>query len=486
MGGSERCVVQSMTNTSTTDIEASVAQILRLEAAGCRVVRLTAQGRTEGEALREIKEALERVGSQVALVADIHYTPEVAMIAAKYVDKVRINPGNFPITGGHLEALVELCRERGVALRIGVNHGSLSSRMVEQYGDTAEGMVASAIEFLERLRELKFDAVVVSMKSSNTRVMVQAYRMLVDAMQSAGMSFPVHLGVTEAGAGLEGRVKSSVGIGALLAEGIGDTIRVSLTEDPVAEIPVANRLVDYFEGRSEELRAEMLRGVQIPIKYERRCQCATPIVHSEIEAEYRVVESVSGDATAELRAKIAALPTSQAVVVKRRYDSDNEIDVAICAAADLGALMLDGVADGVWIDAPALSEERVEQIELMILQASRVRQSQTEYISCPGCGRTLYNIEEALGRIKARTSHLKHLKIGVMGCIVNGPGEMADADYGYVGSGRGKITLYRAGEVMERGIDEAMAVERLVETIKSCGDWVEPEGAEHEQKHERG
>ncbi len=469
IGGQGGCVVQSMTNTSTADSERSVEQILRLEAAGCSLVRLTAQGRVEGENLRDIKSRLEAQGSNVALVADIHFTPEVAMIAAKYVDKVRINPGNFPLVGGHLEALVELCRERGVALRIGVNHGSLASHVVEQYGDTPDGMVASAYEFLSRLRELDFHDVVVSMKSSNTRVMVHAYRLLVRRLQAEGMSYPIHLGVTEAGAGLEGRVKSSVGIGALLSEGIGDTIRVSLTEDPVAEIPVANRLVEYFEGRKDRFE----RG-ETPTHYARRCTSAQPIVHSELSGEYMVVESVSDNATDELRAKIAALPVTQPVVVKRRYEGSDVTDIAIMAAADFGALMIDGVADGVWIDAPELSAEVVEQIELMILQAARVRQSQTEYIACPGCGRTLYNIEEALERIKARTSHLKHLKIGVMGCIVNGPGEMADADYGYVGSGRGRITLYKAGEVMERGIDEAEAVDRLIETIKAGGDWVEP------------
>ncbi len=451
-----------------------MAQILRLEAAGCRVVRLTAQGRVEGENLKDIKTQLAAKGSHVAFVADIHFTPEVAKIAAEVVDKVRINPGNFSLEGGHLEELVEICRKRGTALRIGVNHGSLASHMVEQYGDTPEGMVASAMEFLLRLRELNFHDIIVSMKSSNTRVMVHAYRMLVRTLQSEGMSYPIHLGVTEAGAGLEGRVKSSVGIGALLSEGIGDTIRVSLTEDPVAEIPVANRLVELFTGRKDSFE----RG-ETPTKYERRCTTAQPIIHSEIgeypEVEYRVIESTSDNPTDELRAAIETLPMAQPVVVKRHYESSDEVDVAIAAAADFGALMIDGVADGVWVDAPNLDGEVVKQIELMILQASRVRQSQTEYIACPGCGRTLYNIEEALRQIKSRTSHLKHLKIGVMGCIVNGPGEMADADYGYVGSGRGKITLYKAGEVMERNIDQAEAVERLIETIKAGGDWVEAE-----------
>ncbi len=476
IGGDAGCVVQSMTNTSTADSESSVAQILRLEAAGCRVVRLTAQGRVEGENLRDIKARLDAQGSKVALVADIHFTPEVAKIAANYVDKVRINPGNFSLEGGHLEELVEICRTRGVALRIGVNHGSLASHIVEQYGDTPDGMVASAMEFLLRLRELNFHNIIVSMKSSNTRVMVHAYRALVRRLQGEDMSYPIHLGVTEAGAALEGRVKSAVGIGALMSEGIGDTIRVSLTEDPVAEIPVANRLVELFDGREDRFE----RG-ETPTRYERRCNEATPIIHSEIgdypEHTYQVVESTSDNPTDELRSAIEQLAVSQPVVVKRRYESADEVEVAIAAAADFGALMIDGVADGVWVDAPNLDAEVVKQIELMILQASRVRQSHTEYIACPGCGRTLYNIEEALRQIKARTLHLAHLKIGVMGCIVNGPGEMADADYGYVGSGRGKITLYRAGKVVERNIDQEVAVERLIEQIKACGDWIEPNAA---------
>ncbi len=466
VGGSNPCVAQSMTNTATADTQSSVEQILRLEAAGCPIVRLTAQGRKEGENLENIVEELRAKGSKVAIVADIHFTPEVALIAAEYVDKVRINPGNFPLEGDHLARLFELCRRRGVALRIGVNHGSLASHIVEEHGDTPKGMVASAMEFLSRCEDADFRSVVVSMKSSNTRVMVHAYRLLVEAMRERGMSFPIHLGVTEAGNGIEGRIKSSVGIGALMAEGIGDTIRVSLTEDPVAEIPVAQRLIKYFEGRTTTFD----RGVT-PTSYSRRSNITIPITHSELTPNFRVIESVSDNPTDEFRYKINSLSSTEAVVIKRHYEGSDEREIAICAAADMGAIMLDGLADGVWIDAPELTDERVTEIELMILQASRVRQSQTEYIACPGCGRTLYNIEERLAEIKLRTSHLKHLKIGVMGCIVNGPGEMADSDYGYVGAGRGKITLYHAGEVVERNIDQSEAVERLVDIIKQNGDW---------------
>ncbi len=470
VGGESPIVVQSMTNTSTIDTLGSVEQILRLEAAGCPIVRLTAQGRAEGENLQHIVEELRRRGSKVAVVADIHFTPDVAMIAARYVDKVRINPGNFSLANNNLESLIELCRVRGVALRIGVNHGSLGERIVEQWGDTPEGMVASAMEFLRICVAQDFMQVVVSMKSSNTRVMVYAYRKLVEAMAQEAMNFPIHLGVTEAGNGLEGRIKSAVGIGALLADAIGDTIRVSLTEDPVNEIPVAKMILSHFEALGERDKFD----APYAMEYSRRSRVATPIIHSEITPQYTVVESISNNPTHELRAAISQLDAECAVVVKRRYDDPDVVAVAVAASCDLGSLLLDGLADGVWVDAPNISDEEVKRIELTILQAARVRQSQTEYIACPSCGRTLFDIEGALAKIKARTSHLKHLKIGVMGCIVNGPGEMADADYGYVGAARSKITLYKGREVVERNINQEEAIDHLVELIKREGDWVEP------------
>ncbi len=470
VGGDNPIVVQSMTNTPTADCEASCGQIRRLAEAGCPIVRLTAQGVVEGEMLEHIAAECRSEGLRVALVADIHYTPDVALIAARYVDKVRINPGNFSLSGGKLEQLIELCRERGVALRIGVNHGSLGSKIMDRFGDTPEGMVAAAMEFLEVCRANDFSQVVVSMKSSNTRVMVHAYRLLVESLQRESMHYPIHLGVTEAGNGLEGRIKSAVGIGALLVDGIGDTIRVSLTEDPVAEVPVAKRLVDLFEG----CKGETWDG-ELPTSYGRRSSVQTPIVHSELTDDFCVVESVGQNTTNELRCKIEALGDRRPVVVKSRYESSDVEEVAIVAAAELGVLFLDGVADGLWVDAPNLSQEQVEQVELMILQAARVRQSQTEYIACPSCGRTLFDIEEVLADVKRRTSHLKHLKIGVMGCIVNGPGEMADADYGYVGAARDQITLYKGREVMERNIPQTRALDRLIEVIKEHGDWVEPE-----------
>ncbi|MFI3259101.1 MAG: (E)-4-hydroxy-3-methylbut-2-enyl-diphosphate synthase [Rikenellaceae bacterium] len=478
IGGGSPIAVQSMTNSATTNTKESVEQILRLDRAGCPIVRLTAPAKADGENLEHIAREVREQGSRVAIVADIHFTPDVAMIAAQYVDKVRINPGNFSLTGGKLEALIGLCKRRGVALRIGVNHGSLGDRIVDKYGDTPEGMVAAAMEFLRICSAESFDQVVVSMKSSNTRVMVYAYRLLVEAMEAEQMSYPIHLGVTEAGNGIEGRIKSSVGIGALLADKIGDTIRVSLTEDPVAEVPVAKMLVAHFEGiehreqfpLSEEAIKRYSRS-----EFKRRSEVTTPIIHSELSDKFCVIEAVSDNPTAELRAAILELGDARPVVVKRRYLSSDMVEVGVAAAADLGSLFLDGLADGVWVDAPNLGDESVEQIELMILQAARVRQSQTEYIACPSCGRTLFDIEGTLAQIKSRTSHLKHLKIGVMGCIVNGPGEMADADYGYVGAARSKITLYRGREVIEKNIDEGEAIDHLIELIKSCGDWVDPE-----------
>lgn len=477
IGGENPIAVQSMTNTNTNDTAASVAQIERIHRAGGRIVRLTAQGVREGENLQHIVGELRREGFDTAIVADIHFLPEVAAVAARYVDKVRINPGNYRLDRGDLERLIAQCRERGVALRIGVNHGSLSKRIFDEWGDTPEGMVEAAMEFLRICRREAFDQVVVSMKSSNTRVMVAAYRLLVAAMEREGMTFPIHLGVTEAGNGLEGRIKSAVGIGALLADGIGDTIRVSLTEAPENEIPVAQLLADHFASREGEFPIER------PERYN-PCACGVehrptgisiPIIHGEIDERFEVVEALSKNPTAELRAAILNRNDSKPVVVKCRYESADAAEVGVRAAADLGLLFLDGLADGIWVDAPHLSEAEVRQIELMILQAARVRFSHTEYIACPGCGRTLYDLEQTLATIKSRTSHLKNLKIGVMGCIVNGPGEMADADYGYVGAAPGRITLYKGRTVIERNIPQEEALDRLIELIRNNNDWEEPE-----------
>ena len=474
IGSDYPIAVQSMTNTPTADTALSVAQTKRIADAGAGIVRLTAQGRKEGENLEHIVAQLREDGYDTAIVADIHFVPEVASIAARYVDKVRINPGNYRTSNGELEALIAQCRERGVALRIGVNHGSLAKRIFDEWGDTPQGMVVSAMEFLRVCRKEEFDQVVVSMKSSNTRVMVQAYRLLVEAMEREGMTYPVHLGVTEAGNGIEGRVKSAVGIGALLADGIGDTIRVSLTEAPENEVPVAKILVDNYNERGGEFAVAHPERYH-STEYVRRSNVMQPIVHDEITDEFRIVEAISANPTAELRAAILNMNDECPVVVKRRYDDADAEVVALKAAADLGVLFLDGLADGIWIDAPQIDAAQIRDIELMILQAARVRFSHTEYIACPSCGRTLYDIEKTLADIKSRTSHLKNLKIGIMGCIVNGPGEMADADYGYVGAAAGRITLYKGREIVEKNIPQEEAIDHLIALIKANGDWQDAE-----------
>ena len=473
IGGKQPIAVQSMANTPTADVERSVEQTIRIADAGAEIVRLTAQGRKEGEALTPIMEQLRTKGCCAAIVADIHFTPEIAMMAAEVVDKVRINPGNFRTSNGELQSLIDICKRRGVALRIGVNHGSLAKRVFDEWGDTPEGMVASAMEFLHMCRAAEFDDVVVSMKSSNTRIMVHAYRLLVEAMAKEGMTYPLHLGVTEAGDGIEGRIKSAVGIGALLADGIGDTLRVSLTEAPENEVPVGRLLAEYFVGRTAEFEVESLDGYS-PTSFRARTT-ARPIIHTEMTAEYDIVEAHSDNPTHEWRAAILNGNDNRPKVLRRRYDDADAERVAIYAAADMGQLLIDGLAEGVWVDAPQLDAKVVEDIELMLLQAARLRFSRTEYIACPSCGRTLYDIESTLASIKARTSHLKDLKIGVMGCIVNGPGEMADADYGYVGSSPEHITLYRGREIVERNIHQSEAIDHLIEIIKRDGRWHDPE-----------
>ena len=473
IGGNSPIAIQSMTNTPTADVAQSVAQTERIAAAGAEVVRLTAQGRREGEALAPIMQQLREDGCKAAIVADIHFTPEIAMMAAEVVDKVRINPGNFRTTNGELERLIDICRRRGVALRIGVNHGSLAKRVFDEWGDTPEGMVASAMEFLRMCRAVEFDNVVVSMKSSNTRVMVHAYRLLVEAMERESMHYPLHLGVTEAGDGIEGRIKSAVGIGSLLADGIGDTLRVSLTEHPENEVPVGRILAEHFVGRDAEFVVDD-DSAYSSTSYKPRTD-AMPITHSELTDDYVVVDALSNNPTHEWRAAILNRRDSRPVVLRRRYEEEDVERVAIYAAADMGQLLIDGLADGVWIDAPQLDGATINDIELMLLQASRLRFSRTEYIACPSCGRTLYDIQSTLAMIKARTSHLKDLKIGVMGCIVNGPGEMADADYGYVGSSPEHITLYRGREVVERNIHQTEALEHLIEIIKRDGRWHDPD-----------
>jgi (E)-4-hydroxy-3-methylbut-2-enyl-diphosphate synthase len=481
IGGGHPVVLQSMTNTSTMDTAASAAQIRCIPGAGGPIVRLTTPG--VGEARK-----LERIAALtpgVPLVADVHFTPEVAMVAAEYADKVRINPGNFKRTAGsdgepgfaEFEALVEKCRARGVALRVGVNHGSLSPAIVERHGDTPEGMVASAMEFLGVCRRMDFDRVAVSMKSSNVRVMVHAYRLLTARMRKEGMAFPLHLGVTEAGDGMQGRVKSAVGIGALMADGLGDTIRVSLSEDPENEIPVAMLLRENFAAREghDPITAIADPSLYHPYEFHPRTSGVTPFLYSELTdlGGVVVLEAHPGNPTAQWRAEILnmmAAGDTRPVMLHARYPAGTTLEkLQVLAAADMGLLFLDGLADGIWIECEGIAQADIDATGLHILQASRVRVSHTEYIACPGCGRTLYDLQGTLRAIRARTAHLAGLKIGVMGCVVNGPGEMADADYGYVGSGPGRVSIYRRREVVRRGVPAAEAIDVLLSIIAGDG-----------------
>jgi (E)-4-hydroxy-3-methylbut-2-enyl-diphosphate synthase len=437
LGGDNPIRVQSMTNTSTMDTEASVAQILRIAEAGGELVRLTTQGTREAENMDVISKAVRQAGCSVPLVADVHFNPNVADVAAHYCEKVRINPGNYVDAARQFKQLdytdeqyaqelqkiearllpfLQICREHGTAVRIGVNHGSLSDRIMSRYGDTPEGIVESCMEFLRICVRHDFMNVVISIKASNTVVMVQSMRLLVQEMDREGMTFPLHLGVTEAGEGEDGRIKSAVGIGALLTEGIGDTIRVSLSEAPEKEIPVARQLVDMIP-ECHSLRQEAEAGIK--------------------------------DDTVTLRLQASSLEELQ-----------------LKAAMAVGAIFIDKKAHLLNIEAEGFAEDTLRDLSDSILQAARIKFVKTEYISCPGCGRTLYDLEGTIHKIKAATAHLKGLKIAIMGCIVNGPGEMADADYGYVGAARGKVSLYKAKECIEKNIPEEEAVERLLKFIE--------------------
>ncbi len=407
IGGGAPIVVQTMCDTATEDVGASVAQIRRIQRAGCNLVRLTVQGERQVEAMKEIREQLP----DVALIADIHFRPDVAVMVAPYVDKVRINPGNY-VSGDRAEAMCDLeellnvCREHNTAIRIGINHGSLAKRIVEQWGDTPRGMVEAAMEFLEQCRRSDFDQVVVSMKSSNVRVMVEAYRLLAREMERRDMHYPLHLGVTEAGSGQSGRIKSAVGIGTLLKEGLGDTIRVSLTEPPENEVEFAKKLANQF--------------------------------HSKL-----------------------AISSEQLVV-------DNIEDLALAVSLEAGGDLLDGRAADLKVEVEGFPQAILDDIAADVLQATRVRITKTEYIACPGCGRTLYDLQHTLEEVKRRTQHLVGLRIAVMGCIVNGPGEMADADYGYVGAGVGKVSLYKGKELVKSNVPQEEAIDEMLKLIDEC------------------
>ena len=589
MGGANPIRIQSMANVSTLDTEAAVAQAIRMIDAGAEYVRFTAQGEREARNLGVIRKQLNERGYLTPLVADIHFNPKAADAAAEEVEKVRINPGNYVDkvkTFHHLEytdeeyaaeiekirarfvPFLRICKVHGCAIRIGVNHGSLSDRIMSRYGDTPEGMVASCMEFLRICREEQFPDVVISIKASNTVVMVRTVRLLVKTMEAEDMHYPLHLGVTEAGDGEDGRIKSAVGIGTLLADGIGDTIRVSLSEDPEAELPVARKLVNYILEREghHPIHGELAPGFN-PIAPQRRvsrvvgqigggllpivvadrsqgdsrfdeqampdyiyigkddpdnwpnplhrivdaslwqprqhvypcftvAECAqmqscesavkflrltdvelTDALMAQCQADPAVVLLLSAhhrNAVGALRAAMHRLMHAGCeapVVLELNYQEQDVESLQLKSAADLGALLLDGFQDGVLLRNEGCESVIADRCMFGILQAARARISKTEYISCPSCGRTLYDLQTTIARIKEATSHLKGLKIGIMGCIVNGPGEMADADYGYVGAGRHQISLYKGKTCVLRNIPEEEAVERLVQLIKEHGDW---------------
>jgi (E)-4-hydroxy-3-methylbut-2-enyl-diphosphate synthase len=613
IGGDNPIAIQSMTITDTMDTIATVEESIRMIDAGCELVRITAPSKKEAENLKNIKDELRKRGYATPIVADIHFTPNAAEIAACIVEKVRINPGNYADKKKFQELeytdesyiaelkrikekfspLVKICKEHGTAMRIGTNHGSLSDRILSRYGDTPKGMVESAMEFLRICRDEDYHDIILSMKASNTIVMVQAYRLLVAEMIKEGMNYPLHLGVTEAGEGEDGRIKSAVGIGTLLADGIGDTIRVSLTESPEFELPVAKNLLSHFNGieKHEKIKEitenplhafdyykrrtnEVLNigGKNVPIVMADFClkKEITPASFFALGSNYSVpldkwhisdmaadyvfvgnhdidfevpgtlgliynykkwqehkkgyplltinnyldekiisgtlnfiyvclselnkelfkklrtdttavllIDTYNRNGLAEQRKLFAELLNNNIktpVIIGRAYGDLSKEQLQLSTSSDFGALLLDGLGDGVFIAAENCgSDQSVNSLAFGILQATRTRISKTEYISCPSCGRTLFDLQETTAKIRKVTNHLKGIKIGIMGCIVNGPGEMADADYGYVGTGPGKITLYKEQTIVEKNIPEEKAVNALINLIKKHGDWVEKE-----------
>lgn len=578
MGSGHPIRIQSMATTNTNDTEACIEQALRIIDAGGELVRFTTQGTREAESMKLINAGIRAKGKDTPLVADVHFNANVADVAAMYAEKVRINPGNYVDPArrfvkleytdeeyaaeirkieARLVPLLDICKANHTALRIGVNHGSLSDRIRNRYGDTPHGIVESCMEFLRICKANDFGNVVISVKSSNTVVMVRAVRLLVDAMDKEGMHYPLHLGVTEAGEGEDGRIKSAVGIGALLADGIGDTIRVSLSEEPEAEIPVARRLVDYITRREGHVMVPAVRakeynwlnpsrrvtravesigGSNVPvvitsgegnnadyvytggkmpeIKKEGQRYIVDFNVYDGSEGTFPIFPATAmpmvGAVKAPLKFVVLQYPhpveeyiaclrqhpevvvvctsnhvnrlaaqralvnemmdagVGNPVVFAQMYALDDKEEMQLEAAADMGALMMDGVVDGIWLmNNGSIAPADIEDTAFAILQAARLRTTRTEYISCPGCGRTLYNLQRTIADIKAATAHLKGLKIGIMGCIVNGPGEMADADFGYVGAGPGKVSLYRRQECVEKNIPEEDAVGKLLELIEN-------------------
>ena len=591
LGGDAPIRIQSMTTTNTNDTEACVEQAERIIKAGGELVRLTTQGRREAENLKNINAQLRADGFNTPLVADVHFNANVADVAALYAEKVRVNPGNYVDPARVFKKIeytdaeyadelkkledrfvpfLNICKEHHTAVRIGVNHGSLSDRIMSRYGDTPEGIVESCMEFLRICKKEQFDNVVISIKASNTVIMVRTVRLLVDEMDRNDMHYPLHLGVTEAGEGEDGRIKSAVGIGALLADGIGDTVRVSLSEEPEAEIPVARHLVDYITKREGHLMVPATASADFNwLRPERRktraaggiggsnvpvviaslpnsqtaidaefgadttpdyiyCGSSLPANHKEgqkyivdfnaytgakdtypifpynatpfissVKADVKFLVLQLGAPSEEYLACLKAHPEVVVIAVSNqqnklgeqralthelwtnglfnpvvfaqmyRHSALEKADFQLEAAADMGALMIDGLCDGIWLmNDGDINVRDVADTSFAILQAARLRTSKTEYISCPGCGRTLYDLRSTIAKIKAATAHMKGLKIGIMGCIVNGPGEMADADYGYVGAGPGKISLYKQKMCVEKAIPESEAVEHLLRFIE--------------------
>lgn len=545
LGGDYPVRVQSMTNTNTLDTRATVDQAIRMIEEGSELVRITAQGVREAQNLKDIKEALHKRGYSVPLIADIHYNPKAAEIAAAIVEKVRINPGNYlgsphkvaeygeveylnelEIITNNLKPLISICKEHGTAIRIGVNHGSLGSRIVGRYGDTVEGMVVSALEYARICRELNFHNLVLSVKSSNTVTMLNAYRELASALDAEGLNYPLHIGVTEAGNGEDGRMKSIVGIGAVLSHGIGDTIRVSLTEEPEAELPVAKAIVkryslienNQYVGRkirkeislidlNSEVDSQVIHNdrehfggfptgkdpAAVIIKRDSQYFLASPDGRHELlpDVHFLLIDKIPAEDTLSIviekirehnaNAFILQLPAhlSQCMIRELRLSgcrkpvilmscsrNKTEEDILLENCLHPGALLMDGYGQGICIDAEDLDTDEVAKLGFGILQATRTRITNTEYIACPSCGRTHFDIQQRLKEIKEATSGYKGLKIAVMGCIVNGPGEMADADYGYVGAGKGRITLYKGKKPIRQSIPEENALEELLRLIK--------------------
>jgi (E)-4-hydroxy-3-methylbut-2-enyl-diphosphate synthase len=543
VGGNNPIRIQSMTTSNTRDTKATIDQIMALSDKGCEIARVTVQGVQEAKSCEAIKNGLLQLGYDIPLVADIHFFPEAAIRVVDFVEKVRINPGNFADKRAtfkiieyddrmyaqeiekieeKLFPLIEKCKRLKRAMRIGTNHGSLSDRIMNRYGDTAEGMVESALEFARVCRKYDYHDFVFSMKASNPQVMILAYRLLVAKMIQLGWNYPLHLGVTEAGAGEDGRIKSAMGVGALLLDGIGDTIRVSLTEDACNEIDPCKRLINFaksyegkgiapFEEKHRHIESIEKRPVLFPENMHKdgavitsslapaavslqdaaaiprfglfENVATTVMIQNEPIALWSVLKTIKPQviilAPSENRLHYARfffdwLKTNDInapVILKFKYEASKE-DLIIQAAAEFGSLFCDRLGEGIWIDGP-YEEKFLHDLSLNILQAARMRMSKTDFISCPSCGRTLFDLQEVSNRIRNKTAHLPGVKIAIMGCIVNGPGEMADADFGYVGSKPGKIDLYVGKECVQRDIDFADADERLVDLIKEKGLWIE-------------